>query len=52
MRKFLPWLIVAVLVVLVVRNPGGSAATVRSMWSSLVDIGAAFGTFISHIASG
>lgn len=52
MRKFLPWLIVAILVVVVVRNPSGAASTVRSLWFSLVDLGSAFGAFVSHIASG
>lgn len=52
MKKFLPWLIVAVLVFVVARNPAGSASAVRSLWAGLVDVGSAFGTFISHLASG
>lgn len=52
MKRIVGWVIVALLIFLVVRNPATSADMVRSVWSGLVDVASGFGDFVSNLFSG
>jgi hypothetical protein len=52
MKRILGWVIVALLVLLVVRNPASAANMVRSLWSGLVDLAGGFGDFVSNLING
>jgi hypothetical protein len=52
MKKILTWIVVALALFLIVRNPATSANMVRSLWSGLVDVASGIGTFLSNLVAG
>jgi hypothetical protein len=52
LKKYLPFLILAVLLIAIVRNPDGTSHGAHHLMSSVVGVGDALGRFVSGLLSG
>ncbi len=51
-KKILSWIVLAMVVLYVVRNPAAAAATTKNMGSGLANMAAGVGDFFTRLTSG